>query len=62
MRKTDAERRAFLKSLKPRLVSIAESAAEKSGLIDEADLHARIEEGRNEYHRELAMAHALAPN
>jgi hypothetical protein len=42
MSKTDAERRTFLRTVKPRLAAIAEAAAAKSGDVDEADLHARI--------------------
>ncbi len=52
MSKTDAERRTFLRTLKPRLAAIAEAAAAKSGDVDEADLHARIEVGREEFRRE----------
>ena len=49
--------RAFLKTLKPRLIAIAEAAATKTGPIDGADLHARIEAGREEYQRELTPEH-----
>jgi hypothetical protein len=48
MRKTDAERRAFLKSLKPRLVQIAETAAKASGPVDGEELHSRIAAARRE--------------
>ena len=48
MRKTDAERRAFLKSLKPRLVQIAEAAAEASGPVDAEELHSRVAAARLE--------------
>lgn len=39
-----------MKKLKLRLISIAKTAAVKTGPIDEASLHARIEAGREEYH------------
>ncbi len=48
MRKTDAERRAFLKSLKPRLVQIAEAAAKASGPVDADELRARVVAARLE--------------
>ena len=48
MRKTDAERRAFLKSLKPRLVQIAEAAAKASGPLDVEELHTRVAAARLE--------------
>ena len=40
------QRRAFLKSLRPRLVEIAEATAQRTGPIDEAELHAQIEAAR----------------
>ena len=42
------QRRAFLKSLRPRLVEIAEATAQRTGPIDEAELHAQIEAAREE--------------
>ncbi len=60
MRKSDAERRAFLKTLKPRLVQIAEAAAQASGPIDPEELHARIAAARHELaaERQDELAHA----
>lgn len=47
--KSAAERRAFLKTLKPRLIEIAEATAARiPGGIDENDLHARIDAGVRE--------------
>lgn len=54
MRKTDAERRAFLKSMKLRLVDIAERAAQRSGPIDPAELHERTAAARAEHAAETA--------
>ena len=63
MRTTDAERRAFLKSLKPRLVAIAEAVAEQTGPIDPSELRARVQAGREEFEQErlgmLAEEHAV---
>ena len=48
MRINDTQRRAFLKTLRPRLVEIAEATAQRTGPIDEAELHAQIEAAREE--------------
>jgi len=60
MRKTEAERRAFLKTLKPRLVEIMETASQASGLVHEADLHERVAAARRELAAERAQE--LAPS
>ena len=62
MRKTDAERRAFLRTLKPRLVAIADAAAAKAGTIDEAELRDRVAVGRKEYQYEQVTEPHAARN